>query len=252
MVTEKRGPGRPPKPRENNIIIFSELSKLGKIKYLISTAKQKIINYLSRHHIKLLNIIWIIIIIFVFPTGIFLGRKTYVIDDYTNPKYSYMEKVRHLHKTWRQYRSLKPDELHILWLQYLKSYTYRRGGDPIMGNLDCLRSVILFLRSRGANFEVATIDILASRFRAMNELGYTALNGPVHSGDLILFKPIYYEGQGNIPHIGIALEEINGVIKYMDFSPLGVGYPTVRRGDWRIHMIAEMSFPIWAGQALKK
>ncbi len=60
MVTEKRGPGRPRKPDPENIIIFSELSIFGKIKYLIFIIKSKINNYFSKNKIKYLIIFGLI------------------------------------------------------------------------------------------------------------------------------------------------------------------------------------------------
>jgi len=246
-MTHKRRPGRPkkqsiPEINWNNSTISEK----------IIIIKWKINNYFSAYRNKIIIIFWLSIIIITLPVGIFIGRKTYAIDDYMSPKYSYMEKIGHLHKSWRAYRSLKPHELHIQWLKFLQGYTYQRGGDPIMGQLDCLRSLVLFLRSRGANFEVATIDILARRFQIMAELDYTTLKGEVRTGDIIVFRPIYYPQYGPIAHIGLVQEVCGNKIKYMDFSPLGVGFPTINRGDGRIHMIAEMSFPIWAGLALKK
>lgn len=244
----RRGPGRPPKTEiinDNNSINYLELSILEKIKFLINVLKQKI-KYFST------KIIPVIILIIIFTIGIFLGRNSYVIDDYTGPKHSYMERIRVLHRSWTAYKQMKPDELHIAWLKFLKSYTYRRGGDPIMGQLDCLRACLMFWKSRGANIEVATIDVLARRFRAMADMDYTVLNTGIGTGDIIIFRHIHYEGVGSIPHIGIVQEVVGTTIKYMDFSPLGVGFPTVRRDSWQIQMIAEMSFPIWAGAALKK
>src|SRR4030066_996994 len=97
-IEEKRGPGLPRKTdniTDNNIIIFSELNNYEKIKYLIS----KINNYLFNFRGKYLIIFLIIIIIIIFPIGIFIGRRTFIIDDYTFPQYSYITKFSHLHKS---------------------------------------------------------------------------------------------------------------------------------------------------------
>ncbi len=249
--SEKRGPGRPRKPEniiENNIIIFSELNNYEKIKYLISQLNNYLINFRGKY----LIIFLIIIIIIIFPIGIFIGRRTFIIDDYMSPQYSYTSKISQLRRSWNKYRALKPYELHIKWLEFLKHYTYVSGGDLLMNQADCLRAWLLFMKAQGANIDVATIPILVSKFQALGQFEYVKLNGQPHTGDIIIFRPIHYPGRGNIPHIGIVEDVKDNYIKYMDFSPLGVGFPVCQKGEWRIQMVVEMNFLIWAGKVMRE
>jgi len=245
-IEEKRGPGRPRKTdniTDNNIIIFSELNNYEKIKYLIS----KINNYLFNFRGKYLIIFLIIIIIIIFPIGIFVGRRTFIIDDYMSPQYSYTNKISQLRRTWNKYRNLKPYELHIKWLEFLKNHAYVSGGDLLMNQADCLRAWLLFMKAQGANIDVATIPILVSKFQALGQFEYVKINGQPQTGDIIIFRP-----NNGVAHIGIVETTIGNYIKYMDFSPLGVGFPTCQRGEWKIQMIVEMNFLVWAGKVMRE
>lgn len=161
-----------------------------------------------------------------------------------------MQQLKKSHQYYTQTAS--KDELLMSWVHNFSNWKYVTNGDPKYGRADCVGAVYYHFQKWESNIKLENVKWLVRRIKNLEERKEIKIRKKitqVKPGDIIIIQV----QRGKPSHLGIVYETANGHVRYMDMNGryLKWGLRDYKWGDWKIYLIAEVSFPLWIGDIIR-